>query len=236
MDDNDDVDYEPPPEWVLEVPEDLDSCIAQRHFEEAYHLLEKAKAYLADAHPTPHLTEMKTKIHERANSLVDVLTKELELSAEARSLQGGGLRSARRAVRLLIQLDRSAQGCQLYLKLCSAALKARLKRVKREGATVPYIKQLSAIAFSNIVDTSQEFLKIFPDYTNCTSGNGNDLIPNSSCQSLVKVFKTDLIDSSFFSFASMVQSRDKTSYLTFDQANVHSSSYNKHFGRMHSCS
>ncbi|XP_033223008.1 exocyst complex component 8 [Belonocnema kinseyi] len=169
VDDNDEVDYEPPPEWLLEVPEDLDSCIAQRHFEEAYHLLEKAKAYLADAHPTPHLTEMKSKIHERANSLVDVLTKELELSAEARSLQGGGLRSARRAVRLLIQLDRSAQGCQLYLKLCSAALKARLKRVKREGATVPYIKQLSAIAFSNIVDTSREFLKIFPDYTNCTS-------------------------------------------------------------------
>lgn len=152
------------------MPEDLDSCIAQRHFEEAYNLLEKAKNYLDSAHATSHLTEMKTKINERANSLVDVLTKELELSAEAKSLQGGGLRSARRAVRILIQLDRSAQACQLYLKLCSAALKARLKRVKREGATVPYIKQLSAIAFSNIVEMSREFLKIFPENTNCTSG------------------------------------------------------------------
>ena len=156
---------------MLEVPEDLDSCIAQRHFEEAYHLLEKARSFLKDTRSTPHLCEMKIKINERANSLVAVLTKELELSAEAKSLQGGGLRSARRAVRLLIQLDRSAQACQLYLKLCSAALKARLKRVKREGATVPYIKQLSAIAFSNIVEMSREFLKIFPDYTNCTSGN-----------------------------------------------------------------
>ncbi|XP_043461106.1 exocyst complex component 8 [Leptopilina heterotoma] len=168
-DDNENIECEPLPEWVVEVPEDLDSCIAQRHFEEAYHLLEKAKNYLDSAHATSHLTEMKTKINERANSLVDVLTKELELSAEAKSLQGGGLRSARRAVRILIQLDRSAQACQLYLKLCSAALKARLKRVKREGATVPYIKQLSAIAFSNIVEMSREFLKIFPENTNCTS-------------------------------------------------------------------
>lgn len=162
-----DEDIEPPPEWMLEVTEDLDSYIAQRHFEEAYVLLEKARAYLKES---PHHTELKTKLNERTNRLVEVLTKELEQSAEAKSLQGGGLRSARRAVRLLIELERSAPACQLYLKLCNAALKARLKRVKREGATVPYVEQLSAIAFSNIVDMSRDFLKIFPPETNCTSG------------------------------------------------------------------
>lgn len=172
MDDDDDSEYyEPPPEWVLEVAEDLDSCIAQRHFEEAYGLLEKAKAYLKDAQSTPLLTEIQTKVNERGCSLVNVLTKELESSAEAKSLQGGGLRSARRAVKLLIQLNRSAQACHLYLRLCSAVLKARLKRIKREGSTVIYVKQLSAIAFSNIVEIAREFLKTFPKPTNCTSGN-----------------------------------------------------------------
>ncbi|XP_003486779.1 exocyst complex component 8 [Bombus impatiens] len=170
VDDEDTEYHEPPPEWMLEVAEDLDSCIAQRHFEEAYSLLEKAKDYLKDAQMTPLLFEIQSKVNDRGRSLVDVLTKELELSAEAKSLQGGGLRSARRVVKLLIQLSRSAQACQLYLRLCSAVLKARLKRVKGEGATAPYVKQLSAIAFSNIVEITKEFLKIFPQSTNCTSG------------------------------------------------------------------
>lgn len=172
MGDNDDSEYyEPLSEWVLEVAEDLDSCIAQRHFEEAYGLLEKAKVYLKDAQSTPLLTEIQTKVNERGRSLVNVLTKELESSAEAKSLQGGGLRSARRAVKLLIQLNRSAQACHLYLRLCSAVLKARLKRIKQDGTTVAYVKQLSAIAFSNIVEIAREFLKTFPKSTNCTSGN-----------------------------------------------------------------
>ncbi|XP_017888870.1 exocyst complex component 8 isoform X2 [Ceratina calcarata] len=170
IDDEDTEYHEPPPEWMLEVAEDLDSCIAQRHFEEAYSFLEKAKMYLKDAQTTPQLLEIQSKVNDRGRSLVEVLTKELELSAEAKSLQGGGLRSARRVVKLLIQLNRSAQACQLYLRLCSAMLKARLKRIKREGATVPYVKQLSAIAFSNIVEVTKEFLSIFPQSTNCTSG------------------------------------------------------------------
>lgn len=171
MEDSDEVDsYDPLPEWLLEVTEDLDSCVAQRHFEEAFNLLERAKDYFKDVQQTPHINEIKLKVNDRGKSLVDVLTKELELAAEAKSLQGCGLRSAKRAVRLLIQLDRSAQACQLYLKLCNAALKGKLKKVKREGATVPYVKQLSAIAFSNIAEMAREFLKLFPESTNCTSG------------------------------------------------------------------
>ncbi|KAF7992534.1 hypothetical protein HCN44_004878 [Aphidius gifuensis] len=159
---------EPFSEWLLEVTEDLDSCMAQRHFEEAFNLLEKTKNYLKDAQLTPQVDDIKTKTDDRGRILVDLLTRELEQSADAQSLQGGGLRSARRAVKLLIQLDRSAQACQLYLQLCNAALKARLKRVKREGATIPYVKQLSAIAFSNIVEMVREFLKLFQETTNCT--------------------------------------------------------------------
>nr|XP_050846015.1 exocyst complex component 8 isoform X2 [Vespula vulgaris] len=171
MDDDEESEYhEPPPEWVLEVAEDLDSCIAQRHFEDAYSLLERARTYLKDTTMTPLLLEIQAKVNERGRALIDVLIKELELSSESKSLQGGGLRSARRIVRLLIQLNRSAQGCKLYLRLCSAMLKARVKRVKREGAIVPYIRQLSAIAFSNIAEMAKEFLKLFPQSTNCTSG------------------------------------------------------------------
>lgn len=152
------------------MTEDLDSCIAQRHFEEAYGLLEKVKTYVKDAPTTPYLVDIQKKVNDRGRSLIEVLTKELESSAGAKSIQGGGLRGARRVVRLLIQLNRSSHASELYLRLCSAVLKACLKKVKKEGATVPYIKQLSAIAFHSITQIAKEFLKIFPESTNCNSG------------------------------------------------------------------
>lgn len=34
------------PEWFLDIPEELDVCVAQRHFEEALSLLQKAKDYI----------------------------------------------------------------------------------------------------------------------------------------------------------------------------------------------
>ncbi|CAG2067708.1 unnamed protein product, partial [Timema podura] len=100
------------PEWLLEVPEDLDVCIAQRHFEEAYNLLERAQDYLnkgSDNNKDPVLTDIRRKVDARAKALTEVLMKELEVSPD-KSLQGG-LRAARRAVRLLNQLGRATQVC-----------------------------------------------------------------------------------------------------------------------------
>jgi len=42
------------------------------------------------------------------------------------------------------------QACDLFLKLCSCILKTQLKRVKREGATVLYVRQIGGIFFSNL--------------------------------------------------------------------------------------
>nr|CAD7398301.1 unnamed protein product [Timema cristinae] len=191
-----DVSPEPElPEWLLEVPEDLDVCIAQRHFEEAFNLLERAQDYFnknSDNNKDPVLTDIRRKVDARAKALTEVLMKELEVSPD-KSLQGG-LRAARRAVRLLNQLGRATQevmlhsshsslispermkpksgdwaACELFLKLCSSILKAQLKRVKREGATVLYVRQLGGIFFSNLTDMAREFLRAFPSSPSCSS-------------------------------------------------------------------
>lgn len=39
------------PDWLLEVAEDLDVLIVERHFEEAYALIEKARNYLKESPP-----------------------------------------------------------------------------------------------------------------------------------------------------------------------------------------
>ncbi|KAJ4432975.1 hypothetical protein ANN_15232 [Periplaneta americana] len=169
FEDADDSSAEPElPEWLMEVPEDLDVCIAQRHFEEAYNLLERAREFLDKNTATdPVITDIRRKVETRAKALTEVLMKELEVSPD-KSLQGG-LRAARRAVRLLNQLGRSTQACDLFLKLCSCILKTQLKRVKREGATVLYVRQVGGIFFSNLTDMAREFLRAFPNSPSCAS-------------------------------------------------------------------
>uniref|UniRef100_A0A1B6DF58 Exocyst complex component 8 n=1 Tax=Clastoptera arizonana TaxID=38151 RepID=A0A1B6DF58_9HEMI len=163
--DGDGTSLEENPEWLSEVSEDLDVFIAQRHFEEAHSLIEKTKEFLDKAPQTSVNLEIRRKMEQRVTSLINALTSELSVSYD-KSLQGG-LRAARRSVRLLNQLGRTTQACDLFLRLCTSILKTQLKRVKREGATVMYVKRLGGIFFSNLADMTREFqLRAFP---NCPS-------------------------------------------------------------------
>lgn len=161
------------PDWFLEIPEELDVCIAQRHFEEAVVFLQKSKDYIAEFlhsnnnQPDHVLSDIQRKVEQKHNVLTDVLTKELEVKPD-KSLQGG-LKASRRAVRLLNQLERSNQACDLFLKLCTCMLKIQYKRVKREGSTTMYIKHLSSVIFTNICHMTEEFLRAFPDSPTCYS-------------------------------------------------------------------
>lgn len=48
----------------MEVPEDLDVCIAQRHFEEAYNLLKRAREFLdKNTHTDPVITDIRYASH-----------------------------------------------------------------------------------------------------------------------------------------------------------------------------
>lgn len=67
-------------------------------------------------------------------------------------------------------IDVFFQACELFLKLCSSILKTQLRRVKREGATVVYVKHLGGIFFSNMMDMAGEFLRAFPNSPSCSSG------------------------------------------------------------------
>ncbi|RZB39025.1 exocyst complex component 8, partial [Asbolus verrucosus] len=106
-------------------------------------------------------------LDQRHNNLTEVLMKELEVNPD-KSLQGG-LRAARRAVRLLNQLGRSTQACNLFLKLCSCMLKTQCKRVKREGSTTMYVRHLSSVVFTNMCHMTEEFLRAFPSSSSCSS-------------------------------------------------------------------
>uniref|UniRef100_A0A0P4WL32 Exocyst component Exo84 C-terminal domain-containing protein n=1 Tax=Scylla olivacea TaxID=85551 RepID=A0A0P4WL32_SCYOL len=156
-----------PPEWVLELPEDLDEAIAQRDFEKAVKLVDSGREYFDSSPKIPAYSEMRRALESRVKSLVEVLQAELRVTPD-RSLQGGP-RAARRATTLLVKLNKSSQACELFLGHRGGILKAGLKRLRLEGKTVLYVRQLCSIFFHNLLETAREFTKAFFSNPSCTS-------------------------------------------------------------------
>ena len=154
-------------DWIQELPEDLDMCIAQRDFEGAVDLVEKVNEYLKDCPKVPAVKEFRARIDNRSKQLTEGLMGELQVSPE-RSLRGGP-RAARRAVTQLIRLGKSTQACDLFLKNRSTVIKYNIRQLKFEGATTLYIRRLCEVFFPCLSETGKEFTKAFQDHYGCMS-------------------------------------------------------------------
>nr|XP_057927209.1 exocyst complex component 8 [Doryrhamphus excisus] len=153
------------PEWIQELPEDLDVCIAQRDFEGAVDLLDKLHEYLKDQPVTQKVKELRNKVDERVRQLTEVLV--FELSPD-RSLRGGP-KATRRAVSQLIRLGQSTKACELFLKNRAVAVQTAIRQLRIEGATLLYIHKLCNIFFTSLLETAKEFEMDFAGNTGCYS-------------------------------------------------------------------
>lgn len=174
------------PYWLTELPDDLDVYIAQRNFEEAVRLVADASnhfyAYYGPSKQSttngggqPVIADLRARIDAKTAELVDVLSAELNVAPD-RSLQTGP-RASRRAVALLVRLGKSALAIRLFLDQRSKLLKHRRAQKPTgggseggggggadgniSGSTLPYMRRLTALYFSHIVETSKEFLRAF---------------------------------------------------------------------------
>ncbi|MEQ2194852.1 Exocyst complex component 8 [Xenoophorus captivus] len=136
-------------EWIQELPEDLDVCIAQRDFEGAVDLLDKLNEYLKDQPVTPKVKELRAKVDERVRQLTEVLV--FELSPD-RSLRG-----------------QSTKACELFLNNRAAAVQTAIRQLRIEGATLLYIHKLCNIFFTSLLETAKEFEMDFAGNTGCYS-------------------------------------------------------------------
>ncbi|XP_077024451.1 exocyst complex component 8 isoform X2 [Tamandua tetradactyla] len=140
-------------EWIQELPEDLDVCIAQRDFEGAVDLLDKLNHYLEDKPSPPPVKELRAKVDERVRQLTEVLV--FELSPD-RSLRGGP-KATRRAVSQLIRLGQCTKACELFLRNRAAAVHTAIRQLRIEGATLLYIHKLCHVFFNSLLETAREF-------------------------------------------------------------------------------
>ncbi|XP_069741190.1 exocyst complex component 8 [Narcine bancroftii] len=152
-------------DWVQELPEDLDVCIAQRDFEGAVDLLDKLWAHLGAGGGQPAARQLRSRVEQRVRRLTDVLVYEL---SPGRSLRGGP-RATRRAVSQLIRLGQSTKACELFLKNRAAAVRTAIRQLRIEGATLLYIHKLCNIFFTGLLDTAREFEMDFAGDSGCYS-------------------------------------------------------------------
>lgn len=151
------------PCWLVDLPDDLDICIAQRNFEEAVKLVTRAHEhfYLYPKWCDNQMqVDLKLKIDNKISELVDALTSELNIAPD-RSLQTGP-RASRRAVGLLVRLGKSSLAIRLFLEQRRRLLKYYFKQQKvTAGATISFMKRMTNLFFSHFVETSKEFLRAF---------------------------------------------------------------------------
>lgn len=185
------------PEWLTDVPEDLDVYIAQRNFEEAVSLINKVNDHF-QSYPkccdNQMQKDLKLRINNKIQDLIDAISNELQITPD-RSLQSGP-KSARKAVSLLIKLGKSSIATKLFLTQRTALLKFCLKQQKIDGATLQYIKRLSSVFFNNVTETCKEFQRAFDITPSDLSSSGYSLTPALSSlvvwarKQLVRFLKT----------------------------------------------
>ena len=146
-------------DWLKEVPETLDVYIEQREFDEAVDLMLGTKTFLKDMTDTHALREIRAKLNHRINRLSDVLMKELEASPSG-SLRGGP-RAARRAVKFLIQLGRSAKACTLFLENYRQIIVRDLDDVKMEESLNLFATNYATTFFTGLRNAAIEFERAF---------------------------------------------------------------------------
>lgn len=167
--------------WLLDLPDDLDVCIAQRNFEDAVKLVNSAQEHFNSPKwcDNQMQIDLKLKIDNKISELVDALAAELNVAPD-RSVQTGP-RASRRAVALLLRLGKSSLAIRLFLDQRTKILKYYLNQEKTKdvGGSSSFMKTVTQIVFTHIVDATKEFCRAFQIDLQIMTNNALDALPES---------------------------------------------------------
>ncbi|XP_003739493.1 exocyst complex component 8 [Galendromus occidentalis] len=149
------------PEWLIELPDELDVCIAERNFEQAVELLQKVKEYWPsqEGYSCSTARDVRLRISNRQEQLIKVLCSELSVGV---SLHGGP-RAAKRAVKLLIELGQTASASRLFLAHRAVLLRTATKNQSQhsEGAVNAFVKRVCGAFFNHVAETGRQYQRAF---------------------------------------------------------------------------
>ncbi|XP_053693594.1 exocyst complex component 8 [Sabethes cyaneus] len=149
------------PDWLASAPEEIQAEIAQRHFEDSLALVQKCEEYLAKDSTFRGAAEIGEKIKTLKNTLSTVLMQELS-NSQSRSLQAA-LRSSRRPLKLLVEMEKAREACGILLRVCSTAIRTSQRQARRNNLAI------SELFFCDVAQVASEFLRAFSSKASCTS-------------------------------------------------------------------
>ncbi|XP_013115861.2 exocyst complex component 8 [Stomoxys calcitrans] len=141
------------PEWIQSATDEIQTFIAQRHFEEAEALIKRCQEFLGQDKTFKNSAEIEDKIKQLEKQLTDVLLQELS-KCHARNLQVA-LRSSRRSLQILVDMGKARQACGTLLKVCSIALRTSQREARKNNA------EISELFFCDLAQVASAFLLSF---------------------------------------------------------------------------
>ena len=149
------------PDWLITAPEEIQAEIAQRHFEDSLILIQKCEDYLLKNTTFYNFEDIQEKVKGLKAILSSVLLHELS-TAQCRDLQSV-LRSARRLLKLLVEMGKGREACTILLKVCTTAIRTSQRQARRNNL------QVSELFFCDLAQVASEFLRAFSSQMACTS-------------------------------------------------------------------
>lgn len=178
------VQEKPGPDWLLSAGEEIQSLIAQRHFEETLALIVKCEEHFASDSTFHRATEIAEKVCDRIcrweiTKLMDILSiialqiKQLKSSlsnvllfelsnCQSRSLHAA-LISSRRPLKLLAEMGKAREACGTLLRVCTTAIRTSQRQARRNNL------EISQLFFCDLTQVASEFLKAFSTQSACIS-------------------------------------------------------------------
>lgn len=153
------------PEWLSTASEEIQTLVAQRHFEDAQSLIKRTQEFLRLAENTKKVLQAASigeKMKQQEQQLTNVLIKELS-NSHNRNLQIA-LRAARRPLRILVDMGRSRQASATLLKVCTVSLRVAQREARRNNA------EISELFFRDLTQVACDFLRAFEQQPACVSG------------------------------------------------------------------
>ncbi|KAH8382529.1 hypothetical protein KR009_004001 [Drosophila setifemur] len=151
------------PEWLGTASEEIQTLVAQRHFEDAQEMIKRTQDFLRTdkRKKIPQAEAIENKVKQQEQKLINVLLKELS-NGHNRNLQIA-LRAAKRPLKILVDMGRYRQASATLLKVCAVSLRSAQREARKNNADI------SELFFSDLTQVACDFLTAFEQQPACVS-------------------------------------------------------------------
>ena len=150
-------------EWLRELPDEIEVCLAQREWETCLELLAEGRGALEEGCGDEGVgREVSAKLVAKERQLVSALARELRSQGER-----SGPKAARKAMALLTKLGKASYAVDLYLKARSGQVRVGVKELRIAEEPLSYVRSLCGMVCGSVGEVAREVPSLFAGESGC---------------------------------------------------------------------